>query len=227
MLGVHHDPLLGLQLGRENIGSQEAAGAGVVCLRLCQDGRRSLRHKGIGVDLAVRVGQRDADLLAAVLEAEDLLDLRQRPQLARAVGPGVDHGARPRWCQVGEGRLVVAGEADDLAAPECWCWTSSVRRPLAHRSCARKPCVGREPVLEDDDVVGGLRDLRGGAAGAGRAQGAFVLGRQEGPVEAVTGDGDPVAHEGVVADLARERSIPSGRVSRRVARGPRRSRRSR
>ena len=43
----------------------------------------------------MRVVQRDADLLAAVLEAEHLLDAGLRRQLRGPVRPGLDDGARP------------------------------------------------------------------------------------------------------------------------------------
>jgi hypothetical protein len=45
----------------------------------------------VGVDLSVRVGKGDPDLLAAVLEHEHLLDTRQLGQLAGPVGPGFEH----------------------------------------------------------------------------------------------------------------------------------------
>ena len=87
MLGVDHHPLLGLELGRQDVGPEEATGARVVRGGLRQDGRRALRHIGIRVDLAVRVVQRDADLLPAVLEAEDLLDLGHGTQLGACGRP--------------------------------------------------------------------------------------------------------------------------------------------
>src|SRR5690606_35769794 len=55
-------------------------------------------------------------------------------------------------------------------------------------------------VLEDGDVVVGRGDL-GEPAVPGGAQRALIGGRPVGAVLAVRGDDDPVAAEGVVADL--------------------------
>ena len=62
------------------------------------------------------MGQRHADLLAAVLEAEHLLDTGSRHQVGGAVAPRVDDEPGVGMVQIGEGAGVVAGEADDLAA---------------------------------------------------------------------------------------------------------------
>ena len=73
------------------------------------------RHEREGVDLPVRMGQRDADLLAAVLEDEDVLDVRPRRQLRVAVRPDIDEqpslALRHRCQRAG----VVGGVDDDLA----------------------------------------------------------------------------------------------------------------
>jgi hypothetical protein len=70
---------------------------------------------GVAVDLAVRVPDGHADLLAAVLEREDLLDPGQRGQGGGAVGPGLDDGARPGPGQAAEGSLGGRAEAHHLA----------------------------------------------------------------------------------------------------------------
>ena len=58
---------------------------------LRQLARRDRRDERIGVDLPVRMVQRDADLDAAVLEREDVLDVVARAELAVPVGPDLDH----------------------------------------------------------------------------------------------------------------------------------------
>ena len=97
---------------------------------------------------------------------------------------------------------MVVREAHDLAAAD-------------GRTGAEDPCrvgdvgteggdgVRREAVLEDDDLVVALGDLRRHRAVAGRAERALVLGRHEGAVLAVRGHRHPVVDEGVVARLAR------------------------
>ena len=64
---------------------------------LASDARRDV---GEGVHLAVRVGERDANLLAAVLEDEDVGDFRARGEVGVAVGPHIykvaDVGVRQR-----------------------------------------------------------------------------------------------------------------------------------
>src|SRR5690606_22376107 len=153
----------------------------------------------VGVDLAVRVLEGDADLGAAVLEAEHLPDGGEVRQLGGPVGPGVQHEPGLSLAQVGEGGVVVGGEADDLAA-------------------ARVAGQGGEPVLEDDHVVGGVRDLAEPVA-VGGAQGALVGGRVVGAGLAVGGDGDAVAEQGVAADLGGGDGGVEGAAVDRVAHG--------
>jgi hypothetical protein len=61
------------------------------------------------------VRQGHPDLLAVVLEAEDLLDAVDRAELRRALGPDVHDQSRPLAAEVGEDPSVVVGEADHLA----------------------------------------------------------------------------------------------------------------
>src|SRR5690606_6098793 len=104
-------------------------------------------------DLPVRVVERDADLLAAVLEAEHLLDARLGTERGRAVGPRVDDRAHALRGERAERRLVVAREADDLA-PARRRGVELERRVLDDG--VRYPghaLQRREAVLEHDDVV--------------------------------------------------------------------------
>ena len=125
-------------------------------------------------------GQRDADLLAAVLEREHLLDAGQRGQRGGAIGPRLDHGAGAR---VG---LSVPNEPSCSGLKHT---TSQRPTEVAVRSRPDATQVGegvgargircgelgperRRPVLEDRDVVacGDLGRVRPAAAvRAGRA----------------------------------------------------------
>jgi len=58
---------------------------------------------------------RDPDLGSPVLEAEHLLDARMVGQVPGPVDPHVEYQARLVVGQIGEGQIVVAGEADHLA----------------------------------------------------------------------------------------------------------------
>ena len=84
--------------------------------RLLQHGGGPRRQIGIAVDLTVRMGQRHPDLLAAVLEAEHLLDARCGHQVGGAMPPRLDDQPRMRRFQLRERPGVVAGKADHLAA---------------------------------------------------------------------------------------------------------------
>jgi hypothetical protein len=66
----------------------------------------------------VRVRQRHPDLLAVVLEAEHLLHPVDGRQLGGPLGPHVDDQPGALRAQIGEDTVVVAGEADHLAAAE-------------------------------------------------------------------------------------------------------------
>ena len=83
---------------------------------LPQHGGGPRREVGVAVDLAVRMGQRHPDLLAAVLEAEHLLDAGHGHQVGGAVPPRLDDQAGVRRFQLRERCGVVAGKADHLAA---------------------------------------------------------------------------------------------------------------
>src|SRR6185312_6558139 len=159
--------------------------------------RRARRDEGVAVDLPVRVLQRDPDLLPAVLEGEHLLDAGQRRERGRAVGPRLDHRAHPRHRQRPERRVVVAGEAHHLAAPDGGPLRPErvavdLGRHLRHRLRER-----REAVLEHYDVVARRRDLRRLPARQGGVQRAVVGGRHVRAVLAVRGDRHPLAGEHV------------------------------
>jgi hypothetical protein len=83
-------------LGGEHIGEQVPPGSVAVRPGAVEHAPRARSDERVGIDLAVGVGQRHADVFAPVLEAEDLLDVRQRGQRERAVDPGFNDGAHPR-----------------------------------------------------------------------------------------------------------------------------------
>jgi hypothetical protein len=141
--------------------------------------------------------QRDADLLPPVLEHEDLLHERQRGQVHRTVDPCIEHQPDALGRQPAHRGVVVAREADDLAASE-------TRSPLVGLG---QLCRGVDPggeggkaVLEDHDVVVLGRDL-GLATAAGRAQRALVGRRKMGSPLPMGGDGHPLVQQCVVPDL--------------------------
>jgi hypothetical protein len=105
------------------------------------------------------VVQGDPDLLAPVLEREDLLHAFQRAQLQRPFRPDLDHRPDPAHRQPGQGPAVVGGEADDLAAADAR--PSMEGAAVGHLAGVRGQ--RREAVLEHHDVVVGGRDLGGPA----------------------------------------------------------------
>src|SRR5699024_5761437 len=72
----------------------------------------------VGVDLPVRVVERDADVFAAVLEREYLLHAGKRAEVRCTVGPGLDHGARATDSLRAEAARAFWAEAHDLAPPD-------------------------------------------------------------------------------------------------------------
>ena len=77
-------------------------------MRAPQLGERRVGHPVVGVDLAVRVGDGGAHLLAPVLEHQHVGHVGPGAQGLGALGPQVDHTAGAVEPQAGE-RLVVLG----------------------------------------------------------------------------------------------------------------------
>lgn len=97
MLAADQDPLPGLLEG-EDVGEHRRA----VAVERGEQAGRAGGDVGVGVDLAVRVVQRDSDRLAAILEREDLLHAGQGREGTHAVGPGLDDGSGAGGAQRGE-----------------------------------------------------------------------------------------------------------------------------
>src|SRR5699024_9932368 len=91
---------------------------GALAVDLPQQRLRARRDVRIGVDLAVRVLQSDADLLAAVLEGEHLLHAGQRAQMRRPVGPRLDDGPRASHALRAEASRALGAEAHDLTTAD-------------------------------------------------------------------------------------------------------------
>ena len=189
----------------EHVGEQVRAPALAVALCGVQDPAGPRSDEGVAIDLTVGVVQGHPDLLTAVLEAVDLLHSGHLQQRLAAGGPGVDHRAHARGgglCQLGG---VVIGEADDFAAPRAGLDQSGglllgVAGAQQVRGDRLVAAEGGEAVLEDGDVVLGLRDLAGALRGGG-AQRALVAAGQMGAVLPSRGDGHPLLEEGVEAHL--------------------------
>src|SRR5450830_342177 len=75
------DPRARLLFACEHVGEQVAPGLVSVTASALEHPPRSGSHEGIGVDLAMRMMESDADLLAPVLEAEHLLDTGQGEEI--------------------------------------------------------------------------------------------------------------------------------------------------
>src|SRR5690606_8427605 len=159
------------------------------------------RHVRVRVDLPVGMEERDADLLAPVLEAEDLLDALQRGQLGRTVGPGLHDQLHLVVGEPGERRVVRRGEADHLAPAHT---RPDFTQPADILISPEISGEGGEAVLEHHDVVVVRRNLRRPRVRR-RAERALVGRRQERPGLPVTGDRDPLLRQRVVAQLRRRR----------------------
>ena len=188
-------------LAGEDVGEQVSAGGLPVTADRGEDLLDPRGDERIGVDLPVRVRQGHPDLLAVVLEAEDLLDAVGRRQLGGPLGPDVDDQARALRTELGEDPLVVVGETDHLAPAEA-------RAKFRHRGSRRvrrhvpvdTGGQRREAVLEDDDLVGRVGDLRRAVRSRG-AQRALVGRREEGTGLTMGGDGHPLADQRVEPQL--------------------------
>ena len=130
--------------------------------------------EGVGVDLAVRVVQRDAYGLALVLEDEDVLDERQRAELLVSVGPDLDEVPDAPLRHGRERGVVVVRVQDDLADPA----PRRDRREGVSLPFRPRGVRGErgELVLEDHDVVGLSGDFGREAPGFVGSSGQYSAG---------------------------------------------------
>jgi len=183
VLGLQDDPLVGELALQDGVEEVLASGRLLVRRERTQHQGGARRGEGVGVDLAMRVTQGHTDLRTPVLETEDLLNGGQMRQLRRPVGPCVQDEPRLLLREVGEGGVVVRGEADDLTAP----------RVAGQRG---------ETVLEDHGVVRRVRDLTQPLTLRG-TQRALVRGRVVDAPLSVRGDGHGVAEQRIPTNLGR------------------------
>ena len=103
-------------LGCEDVVEKVAALTPPVRLRRLQDPFGRGRDEGIGVDLPVRVGLGDPDLLAPVLKTEHLLHVAAPGKLTGAVDEGVQDEVDAVGPQLVEGGVVVGRVTNHLTA---------------------------------------------------------------------------------------------------------------
>ena len=161
---------------------------------------------GVGVDLAVRVVQGDADRLAAVLEREHLLDPGQLRERVGALRPGFDHGAGTGDREAAERALGGRAETDDLAAADRGADAAQADRGQVVETgggvgIAQQRSERGRLVLEHGHVVV-ARHLRRVLRRRG-GQRVEVRRRQEDPVLAGRGDRHPFPAQRVLAHPGR------------------------
>lgn len=115
MCPLKHDTLPVAQFIGEQVTPQASPGPFSVAGRDAEHPLDSRWHEWIRIDLAVWVVQRDADLLAAVLEAQHVLDSNVVGQGRRPRRPRVRDGTKPCIVEASEAASVVTRVADDLA----------------------------------------------------------------------------------------------------------------
>ena len=206
---AHHDAFAGFELGVHDVLKQVATGLLVVGLGVLEFLLHLRGDERVAVDLAVRVGEGDADFLAVVLEREDLLDAFHLGDFGGTEGPSLNHGAQAGDRQIGRQAVLVRVEADDFAAAGGeLLLPQRVAVNVGHVLGDTGHAHHRgEAVLEHHDVVvgvrhfavlvrvtglaGGQRVALGGGAGAGGDRAVHTGG----------GHRDPVAGQRVAAHL--------------------------
>jgi len=162
------------------------------------------RDERVGVDLAVRVKEGDADFLALVFEDENVFDFGALAQGQVAFLPDPGELAGLGIGKLGEGGIVPVGVADDFA--DSGAWADGDEAGAFDGGMLGVRAEGRESVFEDGDVVGFERDFGGESAGLGGTERAEVGRRQEGSFLAVRGGDHPLIEERMVAKLGHGRS---------------------
>ena len=201
-----HDVIAGVDEPLRSVGEfraqvileQSAAVAVEVRALLGEFARGDGRHEGVGVDLPVRVVQRDADLDAPVLEREDVLHVVARAELGVAVSPDLEEQFEvPRERHGAERGLRVLREDDNLAGPEAG---ARVHDDLGR--VVRERRQRREHVLEDRDLPRPLGHLgRVLRIARGRASGLYPGGGRNVRFCLCAGVRDPLAAQRVPAQM--------------------------
>ena len=115
MLVLEDHPLAELLLLGEHVAEEASALFGVVFARRFELELELLGHEGVAVDLAVRMGHRDAHRLTAVFKDEDVFDLFVLRELFKPLAPQVDQLRHMVVRQFGDRRRVPGRIEDDLA----------------------------------------------------------------------------------------------------------------
>src|SRR6202022_4756396 len=140
---VEQDATPSLELVADQVALETATGVPA------QFRRRHRRDERIGVDLPVRVMERHADLLATVLEDEDVLDATASGEVPVAIGPDLGKALEPFGRQARERSVVLAG----------------VDHYLAEAAPRRPGPPGRKAIFEN-------RGLKPGGGNLGRVLGS-------------------------------------------------------
>ena len=206
---AHDDPLPRLDFGVHEVAQQVAAGALVIRFGVLQFGFQLRRDERVAVNLAVWMGERDADFLTVVLERENLFNTVDMRDLGGAEGPRLDNRAQATHRQIGGQTMLVGVEAYDLApAAGHFLLPQRVAVDIRHRVRHAGHAHHRgETVFEDDNVVIGIRHFAVLIRVTRLARGERVALRSgprtggDRPVHARSGHGDPVAGQRVAAHL--------------------------
>ena len=163
LVGVDHP------VAAEVLGDQPAAEAVAVAPAVLvvagQLRRRHRREVAVGVELAVEVGQRGADVAAVVLEGHHVV-VALRPQRRRAFAPDGDDVGELLQREVGEVLDVPIGVDDDEAPPARRARRGRrARRPVRGRAATSTGSGSRTPPARTGPAA---RDRPGTAGTAGR-----------------------------------------------------------
>src|SRR5216683_289909 len=118
VIAAHHDPLATVDLCSEHVGEEVSPSPVAMLACALQRTLHPRRHEGVCVDLSMGVAEGDADLLAAIFEAKNLLNARGCTQRPGSVDPRLENRSHPRRRECRERRFVIGGEADDLASAD-------------------------------------------------------------------------------------------------------------
>ena len=218
---AHDNAFLGFDLRVHQVLEQVSAGLLMVGFGLLEFGFHLRRDERIAVDLAVRVGQGDADFLTVVLEREDLLDTLHLGDFGGTERPCFHDGAQAGDRQVRRQAVFIRVEADHFAAA-CseLLLPQRVTVDVFHGfGTARHANHRREAVFEHDHVVVGVRHFAVLVRIAWLARGQRIaFGRRartggDRTVHTCGGHRNPIAGQRIAAHFrSRVRHFLAGRV---------------
>jgi len=156
-------------------------------------------YEGEGINLSMRVGEGDADLLALVFKDEDVVDVVQVSQFDVSICPDLDEPPYLEDAQVGEASGVTGRVKHHLA--EALGGPDPVKVATLHGRLRGLGTEGGESVLEDHDFIVGCRYLGGEALKLGGAEGAIFIRGQEGALLTLCGGDHPFLEQGVPSEF--------------------------